>query len=175
MKQRKPERPKTLLPGWLTLDRCENDCLLLKKLDGETETVSSSNVIELDGAVKDYGNNKRMALQTLVSKVARLVGFLGPNGSGKTTCIRLIPWINQAISRLRQSQRIWPIGHHVEALRKRSLLPRVTQHSDLLNPTQFLNLISHELNFPENLIRSDEIKRVLELVGLREYSETKDC
>jgi len=61
----------------------------------------------------------------------------------------------------------------VEALRNVAYSPELPNIQTFLNPTQFLNLISHELNFPDNLIRSDEIKRVLELVGLREYSETK--
>ena len=61
----------------------------------------------------------------------------------------------------------------MQALRNVAYSPELPNIQTFLNPTQFLNLISHELNFPDNLIRSDEIKRVLELVGLREYSETK--
>ena len=147
--------------------------MLLKKLDGETETVSSSNVIELDGAVKDYGNNKRIGPANLSIESGEIVGFLGPNGSGKTTCIRLILGLIKPSQGSVKVNGFDPIGHHVEALRNVAYSPELPNIQTFLNPTQFLNLISHELNFPENLIRSDEIKRVLELVGLREYSETK--
>ena len=66
-----------------------------------------------------------------------------------------------------------PIGHHVEALENVAYSPELPNIQTFLNPTQFLSLISHELNFQNKNSRSDEIKRVLELVGLREYSETK--
>ena len=61
----------------------------------------------------------------------------------------------------------------MEALRNVAYSPELPNIQTFLNPRQFLNLISHELTFPNNTNRSDEINRVLELVGLREYSETK--
>ena len=146
---------------------------MLKKLDGETDTVNSSNVIELDGAVKDYGNSKRIGPANLSIESGEIVGFLGPNGSGKTTCIRLILGLIKPSQGSVKVNGFDPISHHVEALRNVAYSPELPNIQTFLNPTQFLNLISHELNFPDNLIRSDEIKRVLELVGLREYSETK--
>jgi ABC-2 type transport system ATP-binding protein len=42
-----------------------------------------------------------------------------------------------------------------------------------LNPKEFLNLVSHELDFTDDASRNNEIDRVLELVGLHEYSKTK--
>ena len=147
--------------------------MLLKKIHGETDTANSSNVIELDGAIKDYGNNKRIGPANLNIESGEIVGFLGPNGSGKTTCIRLILGLIKTSQGSVKVNGFDPIGHHVEALRNVAYSPELPNIQTFLNPTQFLNLISHELNFPDNLIRSDEIKRVLELVGLREYSETK--
>ena len=155
------------------LDFCENLCLLLKKLYGETDTINSSNIIELDGAVKDYGSNKKIGPVNLSIESGEIVGFLGPNGSGKTTCIRLILGLIKPSQGSVKVNGFDPISHHVEALRNVAYSPELPNIQTFLNPTQFLNLISHELNFPENAIRSDEIKRVLELVGLREYSETK--
>ena len=146
---------------------------MLKKLDGETDTIISSNIIELDGAVKDYGGSKRIGPVNLSIESGEIVGFLGPNGSGKTTCIRLILGLIKPSQGSVKVNGLDPIGHHVEALRNVAYSPELPNIQTFLNPTQFLNLISHELNFPDNTIRSNEIKRVLELVGLREYSETK--
>jgi len=101
------------------------------------------------------------------------VGFLGPNGSGKTTCIRLILGLIKPTSGLVKVNGFDPIGRHMEALRTVAYSPELPNIQTFLNPSQFLNLISHELNFPDNANRKDEVSRVLELVGLREYSETK--
>ena len=68
----------------------------------ETVTANSSAVIELNEAVKDYGSNRRIGPANLTIGKGEIVGFLGPNGSGKTTCIRLILGFNQA--NLRQSE-----------------------------------------------------------------------
>jgi len=48
------------------------------------------NIIELEGITKTYGNHK--AVDDLSLRVPRgsIYGFIGPNGSGKTTTIRMI-------------------------------------------------------------------------------------
>lgn len=139
----------------------------------ETDTANPSAVIELNGAIKDYGNNKKIGPVNLSIDKGEIVGFLGPNGSGKTTCIRLILGLIKPSLGIVKVNGFDPISHHVEALRNVAYSPELPNIQTFLNPRQFLNLISHELNFPETLNRNDEINRVLELVGLREYSETK--
>jgi ABC-2 type transport system ATP-binding protein len=49
-----------------------------------------SGVIELDGLTKRYG--ERAAVDDLTVRVepGRVTGFLGPNGSGKTTTMRCV-------------------------------------------------------------------------------------
>jgi len=49
----------------------------------------NSPVIEFDGAVKLYGEKKIGPVYFSVEK-GEIFGFLGPNGSGKTTCIRML-------------------------------------------------------------------------------------
>ena len=48
------------------------------------------NIIELSGVTKSFGTVK--AVNDLTLKVPRgsIYGFIGPNGSGKTTTIRMI-------------------------------------------------------------------------------------
>jgi ABC-2 type transport system ATP-binding protein len=139
----------------------------------ETDTANSSTVIELNGAIKDYGNNKKIGPVNLSIEKGEIVGFLGPNGSGKTTSIRLILGLIKPSLGFVKVNGFDPIARHVEALRNVAYSPELPNIQTFLNPRQFLNLISHELNFPDNIDRRDEINRVLELVGLREYSETK--
>ena len=134
---------------------------------------NSSAVIELNGAIKDYGNNKKIGPVNLSIEKGEIVGFLGPNGSGKTTCIRLILGLIKPSSGSVKVNGFDPISRHVEALRNVAYSPELPNIQTFLNPRQFLNLISHELDLKDTFNRSDEINRVLELVGLREYSETK--
>ncbi len=48
------------------------------------------NVIEVEGLTKSYGGRKVVDNVTLAIPKGEIVGFLGPNGSGKTTTIRMI-------------------------------------------------------------------------------------
>jgi len=66
-----------------------------------------------------------------------------------------------------------PIAHHVEALRNVAYSPELPNIQTFLTPKELLNLISHELNFSDNATRNNETTRVLELVGLHEYADTK--
>lgn len=65
-----------------------------------------------------------------------------------------------------------PIAHHVEALKNVAYSPELPNIQTFLTPKELLNLISHELNFTDNQTRKNEIKKVLELVGLHEYADT---
>jgi ABC-2 type transport system ATP-binding protein len=49
-----------------------------------------SNAIEISGLVKDYGPTRALDGLDLVVRAGEIHGFLGPNGSGKTTTIRIL-------------------------------------------------------------------------------------
>ncbi len=101
------------------------------------------------------------------------MGFLGPNGSGKTTCIRLILGLIRPTSGMVKVNGFDPIANHVEALKHVAYSPELPNIQTFLSPRELLNLISHELYFPDNANRSGEIDRVIELVGLHDYADTK--
>ena len=50
----------------------------------------SNNVIEIENLTKDYGNGRGIFNENLTIKQGEMVGFVGTNGSGKTTTIRNI-------------------------------------------------------------------------------------
>lgn len=52
--------------------------------------MSAANVIDVRGLTKRFGKRTVVDNVDLVVKEGEIVGFLGPNGSGKTTTIRLI-------------------------------------------------------------------------------------
>ena len=102
------------------------------------------------------------------------MGFLGPNGSGKTTCIRLILGLIRASSGIVRVNGYDPVSKHVRALRHVAYSPELPNLQTFLTPTELLSLVSHELGFPAGWDgRRDEIRRVLELVGILEYADTK--
>ncbi len=50
--------------------------------------MSESSVIKTQGLTKSYGNVRALLGVDLEVKQGEVFGFLGPNGSGKTTAIR---------------------------------------------------------------------------------------
>ena len=138
------------------------------------QKTGSSAIIEFDQAIKDYGSNKKIGPVNLKIKKGEIVGFLGPNGSGKTTCIRLILGLIKASSGTVKINGFDPINNHVQALRNVAYSPELPNIQSFLSPKEFLNLISHELPyFKNNITRQNEINKILELVGLREYTDVK--
>ncbi|WP_235601192.1 ATP-binding cassette domain-containing protein [Tissierella sp. P1] len=51
------------------------------------------NIIEIKGLTKSYFNKKALNNVSLDIKKGKVVGILGPNGSGKTTMIKIITGI----------------------------------------------------------------------------------
>src|SRR5260370_1702186 len=138
---------------------------------GTNKTAPS--VIEFRSTIKNYGS-KTIGPVDLEIQKGQVVGFLGPNGSGKTTCIRLILGLIRASSGTVRVNGYDPISKHVRALRHVAYSPELPNLQTFLTPTELLSLVSHELGFPSPWNgRQDEIRRVLELVGILEYADTK--
>src|SRR5712692_7129141 len=135
--------------------------------------MTSSSVIEFRNTIKNYGG-KTIGPVDLEIQKGQVVGFLGPNGSGKTTCIRLILGLIRASFGTVRVNGYDPISKHVRALRHVAYSPELPNLQTFLTPIELLSLVSHELGFPSSWNgRQDEISRVLELVGILEYADTK--
>jgi ABC-2 type transport system ATP-binding protein len=134
---------------------------------------TAPSVIEFRNTIKNYGRRKIGPVDLEIQK-GQVVGFLGPNGSGKTTCIRLILGLIRVSSGTVRVNGLDPISKHVRALRHVAYSPELPSLQTFLTPTELLSLVSHELGFPATCDgRRDEIRRVLELVGILEYADTK--
>ena len=127
-------------------------------------------VLQFQNTVKDYGSKKIGPVDLSIGK-GEIVGFLGPNGSGKTTCIRLMLGLIRPSSGNVRVNGYDPISRHVEALNHVAYSPELPNIQTFLTPTELLTLVLHELGFQGD--KQDEIRRVLELVGLIEYRDTK--
>jgi len=127
-------------------------------------------VLQFQNTVKDYGSKKIGPVDLNIGK-GEIVGFLGPNGSGKTTCMRLMLGLIRPSSGNVRVNGYDPISKHVEALNHVAYSPELPNIQTFLTPTELLTLVLHELGFQGD--KQDEIRRVLELVGLIEYRDTK--
>src|SRR5437867_10173386 len=72
-------------------------------------------VLQFQNTVKDYGSKKIGPVDLNIGK-GEIVGFLGPNGSGKTTCMRLMLGLIRPSSGNVRVNGYDPISKHVEAL-----------------------------------------------------------
>jgi len=132
----------------------------------------SSTVIEFSNATKDYGSLKRIGPVSFSVNEGEVVGFLGPNGSGKTTCIRLLLGLMKPSSGMVRVRGLDPVSQHVHALKNLGYSPELPNLPAFLTPRELLSLISKELGVP-SIDSRKEIEEVLELVGLSEYIDFK--
>ena len=59
-------------------------------VDGASASPSTSDAIVVDHLVKSYGSRRVVDDVSIRVSSGRIFGFLGPNGSGKTTTIRML-------------------------------------------------------------------------------------
>jgi ABC-2 type transport system ATP-binding protein len=136
-------------------------------------TPGSPSIVVFDRATKDYGPKKIGPVDFQIQK-GEVLGFLGPNGSGKTTCIRMLLGLLRPSSGSVRINGLDPISRHDEALRSVAYSPELPNIQTFLTPREILNLVAHEISLKgSSADKRDEIKRVLELAGLLEYGDTK--
>jgi ABC-type multidrug transport system ATPase subunit len=130
----------------------------------------SAPVIEFSGAVKVYGEKRIGPVQFSVGK-GEIFGFLGPNGSGKTTCIRMLLGLARPSAGKVRLRGLDPNRSHVEALTGVGYSPELPNIQTFLTPREVLELTAAEIGLTMGV--REEADRVLEEVGIIEYGNTK--
>ncbi len=125
------------------------------------------NVIQLRNVHKSYGRNQ--VLRGIDFSVAKgeIVGLLGPNGSGKTTTLRIISGF---LSPDRGAVEICgiPMGPNARAARRRvGYIPERPPLYDPLSVTQYLSFIAAAKDIPKNK-RKHAMDAVIETYNLGE-------
>jgi ABC-2 type transport system ATP-binding protein len=131
----------------------------------------STPVISFSETVKDYGR-KTIGPVNLSIGHGEIFGFLGPNGSGKTTCIRMLLGLARPNSGAVRLNSVDPLRRHVEALKGVGYSPELPNVQSFLTPRGLLRLTASEIDFDGRALTS-EIESILESVGLIEYSDVK--
>ncbi|HVB11740.1 MAG TPA: ABC transporter ATP-binding protein [Nitrososphaerales archaeon] len=129
-------------------------------------------VIQFSDAIKDYGSGKRIGPVSLSVNEGEILGFLGPNGSGKTTCIRLLLGLMRPTSGSVSVRGLDPVSEHRKALVNVGYSPELPNIQTFLTPRELLALTAEELIVPKAEV-SHEIASTLEIVGLTEYTNVK--
>jgi ABC-2 type transport system ATP-binding protein len=131
-----------------------------------------ASVVEFSNATKDYGSLKRIGPVSFAIDQGEVVGFLGPNGSGKTTCIRLLLGLMKPSSGTVRVRGLDPVSEHATALRDVGYSPELPNLQAFLTPRELLTLVGKELGVAPSEARK-EIGEILELVGLSDYVDVK--
>ncbi|PSN93699.1 hypothetical protein B9Q06_11285 [Candidatus Marsarchaeota G2 archaeon ECH_B_2] len=126
-------------------------------------------VVVFESAVKDYGS-KRIGPVTLRVGRSEVMGLVGPNGSGKTTTIRLMLGLIRPSSGLVLVNGYPPHSRRVEALSGVGYSPELPNLPTFFTPRELLRLVGGELGVDPS---KDGVDEVLERVGLLAYSDTK--
>jgi ABC-2 type transport system ATP-binding protein len=111
-------------------------------------------VLKVDHLTKDYGNNKGVFDVTFEIKEGEVFGFLGPNGSGKTTTIRHI----LGFSKPHQGS-TW-----IDGLNS-------WEQPDLIQ--QELGYLPGEIAFPNDMTGSQFIKMMADMRGLKDMTKAQ--
>jgi ABC-2 type transport system ATP-binding protein len=130
----------------------------------------SAPVIEFAGAVKLYGEKKIGPVEFSVDR-GEIFGFLGPNGSGKTTCIRMLLGLVRPSDGKVRLRGIDPLRRHTEALTGVGYSPELPNIQTFMTPREVLALAAAEIGLGSGA--GKETDRVLEEVGIVEYGDTK--
>ncbi|MGI5126120.1 ATP-binding cassette domain-containing protein [Pseudonocardia sp. CA-107938] len=124
-------------------------------------------VIQVEGLVKNFGDTRALAGVDLVARRGTVLGLLGPNGSGKTTTVRVLATLLRP-----DAGRASVFGHDVvsdpDAVRRRiGLTGQYAAVDEALTGTHNLILIARllDLSRAEARARADEL---IERFGLTE-------
>jgi ABC-2 type transport system ATP-binding protein len=128
----------------------------------------NSQTIEFLGTTKVYGEKKIGPVDFDIGR-GEVFGFLGPNGSGKTTCIRMLLGLAKPSAGAVKLNGLDPLADHVRALTGVGYSPELPNIQTFLTPREVMKLTGAEIGSKDG----QEIDRVLEEVGIIEYADVK--
>ena len=135
---------------------------------GTDDAPSRDLTIEVSGVTKAFGERKAVDDLTFNVPRGQVVGFLGPNGSGKTTTMRLLTSFYTPDSGTIRIDGIDNQDQDVATRRSIGYLPENNPLYEDLLVSEYLSFVA-DLRGLSGAQRRDNLDRTIEEVGLAEY------
>jgi ABC-2 type transport system ATP-binding protein len=134
--------------------------------------MSQRPIIETHNLSKSYGDQVAVSDLTLDIQEGEIFGFLGPNGSGKTTTLLMLLGLTEPTSGWAKVADFDPTREAIKVKRVVGYIPENVGFYDDMNAVENLQYIARLNNMPDfvSLVKIDE---ALERVGLKEEAEKK--
>jgi ABC-2 type transport system ATP-binding protein len=129
-------------------------------------------IVETHGLRKNYGDQLAVNDLTFDVQEGEIFGFLGPNGSGKTTTLLMLLGLTEPTRGWARVAGYDPTREAIKVKRIVGYIPENIGFYDDMNARENLNFIAR-LNNMRDSVSSPKIEEALESVGLKEAAEKK--
>jgi ABC-2 type transport system ATP-binding protein len=129
-------------------------------------------IVETHGLCKNYGDQLAVNDLTFDVQEGEIFGFLGPNGSGKTTTLLMLLGLTEPTRGWARVAGYDPTREVIKVKRIVGYIPENIGFYDDMNARENLNFIAR-LNNLRDSVSSPKIEEALESVGLKEEAEKK--
>ena len=128
---------------------------------------ASTNIemIETHGLSKKFGATSALSSLDLTVRPGEIVGFLGPNGSGKTTTVRILTGMLQPSSGSAHVAGFDVVTDPLEVKKRVGYVPETGALYETLSANEYLELVA-KLHRIDDKVAKARIERFLELFGL---------
>ena len=129
-------------------------------------------IIETHNLTKIYGNQVAVNDLTFSIEEGEIFGFLGPNGSGKTTTLLMLIGLTEPTKGWARVAGFDPTKEAIKVKEIVGYIPENIGFYNDMNATENLRFIARLNNIPD-AVSSPKIEEALEIVGLKEEAEKK--
>jgi ABC-2 type transport system ATP-binding protein len=134
--------------------------------------MNNGTIIETEGLTKVYNNQTAVDHLSFIVKEGEVFGFLGPNGSGKTTTLLMLLGLTEPTSGKARVLGIDPVREPIKVKGMIGYMPENMGFYGDLDALQTLNFVA-ELNALPKDVADKRIENALKTVGLAEESRKK--
>jgi ABC-2 type transport system ATP-binding protein len=129
-------------------------------------------IIETEGLTKRYGDQVAVDDLSFTIEEGEIFGFLGPNGSGKTTTLLMLLGLTEPSDGRAKVAEFDPTREAIKVKRIVGYIPESIGFYDDMNAVENLRFIARLNNIPDS-VSSGKIGEALERVGLNEEAGKK--
>lgn len=128
--------------------------------------------VKTSDLVKDFNGLKAVNKLNLAVPVGAIYGFLGPNGSGKTTTLKMLTGMTEPTAGSIEIMGSPVVFGKQKSQQDIGFLPDVPGFYDWMSAHDFLMMCGSLFHIPKDLLK-DRVKTLLKTVGLSKSSKKK--